>query len=75
LRVLDLFPARRGLVSSCQSATQSGMNAITASMLAPLVWGSTLSLALAMAGFLLLGMVAFAFRTVRWPISGSADKR
>lgn len=63
LRVLDLFPARRGLVSSCQSATQSGMNAITASMLAPLVWGSTLSLALAMAGFLLLGMAAFAFRT------------
>ena len=63
LRVLDLFPARRGLVSSCQSATQSGVNAITASVLAPLVWDSTLSLALAMAGFLLLGMAAFAFRT------------
>lgn len=62
LRVLDLFPARRGLVSSCQSATQTGMNAVTASVLAPLFWDSTLTLALAMAGFLLLGLAAFALR-------------
>jgi DHA1 family bicyclomycin/chloramphenicol resistance-like MFS transporter len=63
LRVLDLFPARRGLVSSCQSATQTGMNAVTASVLAPLFWDSTLNLALAMTGFLLLGLAAFALRT------------
>ncbi len=62
LRVLDLFPARRGLVSSCQGATHTGINAVTASVLAPLLWDSTLSLALAMTGFLLLGLAAFAFR-------------
>jgi DHA1 family bicyclomycin/chloramphenicol resistance-like MFS transporter len=62
LRVLDLFPQRRGLVSSCQGVTQTGVNALTASLLAPLAWGSTLTLALAMAGFLLLGLVAFAAR-------------
>ena len=62
LRILDLFPARRGLVSSCQSATQTGINAVTASILAPLLWDSTLTLALAMVGFLLLGLAAFGLR-------------
>lgn len=75
LRVLDLFPTRRGLVSSCQSATQTGLNAVTASVLAPLFWDSTLSLALAMTGFLLLGLGAFALRAVGSPTSGSADTR
>jgi DHA1 family bicyclomycin/chloramphenicol resistance-like MFS transporter len=62
LRVLDLFPERRGLVSSCQGVMQTGVNALTASLLAPLAWGSTLNLALAMAGFLALGAIAFALR-------------
>jgi len=62
LRVLDLFPERRGLVSSCQGAVHTGVNAVTASVLAPLAWGSTLGLALAMAGFLILGLAAFALR-------------
>jgi DHA1 family bicyclomycin/chloramphenicol resistance-like MFS transporter len=62
LRILDLFPERRGLVSSCQGVTQTGINAITASLLAPLFWGSTLTLALAMVVFLALGGLAFSQR-------------
>ncbi len=62
IRILDLFPQRRGLISSCQGVTQTGINALTASLLAPLAWGSTLTLALAMAGFLLLGFAAFVLR-------------
>jgi MFS transporter, DHA1 family, multidrug resistance protein len=54
LLVLDLFPEKRGLVSSCQSAMQTGVNAVTASTLAPLAWGSTLDLSLAMVVFLAL---------------------
>jgi DHA1 family bicyclomycin/chloramphenicol resistance-like MFS transporter len=62
LRILDLFPERRGLISSCQGATQTGMNAVTASVLAPLFWDSTLKLAMAMMIFMSLGLAAFALR-------------
>jgi MFS transporter, DHA1 family, multidrug resistance protein len=62
LRILDLFPERRGLVSSCQGVTQTGINAVTAALLAPLFWDSTLTLALAMVVFLVLGGLAFAQR-------------
>jgi len=65
IRVLDLFPQRRGLISSCQGVTQTGVNAVTASVLAPLAWGSTLNLSLVMAFFLLLGAAAFALRPRR----------
>lgn len=64
LRVLDLFPERRGLVSSCQGASQTGVNTVTAALLAPLFWDSTLTMALAMAAFLALGVAAFAFRRI-----------
>jgi DHA1 family bicyclomycin/chloramphenicol resistance-like MFS transporter len=59
LSIMDLFPERRGLASSCQGATHTGMNAVVASVAAPLFWGSTFSLAVAMALFLVLGFVAF----------------
>lgn len=62
IRILDLFPQRRGLISSCQGVTQTGINAVTASVLAPLAWGSTLALAMAMAFFLAVGLGAFALR-------------
>lgn len=64
LRVLDLFPERRGLVSSCQGASQTGINTVTASLLAPLIWDSTLGLALAMSVFLVLGLLAFTLRRI-----------
>jgi DHA1 family bicyclomycin/chloramphenicol resistance-like MFS transporter len=60
LLVLDLFPDKRGLVSSCQSVMQTGINALTASMLAPLAWGSTVDLSVAMVVFLALSGTALA---------------
>jgi MFS transporter, DHA1 family, multidrug resistance protein len=69
LRVLDLFPERRGLVSSCQGSTQTAINTVTAALLAPLFWDSTLTLALAMLVFLLLGLTAFALRQQSLPVS------
>lgn len=59
LLALDLFPDRRGLASSCQSFVQVGTNALTAGLVAPLMWGSPLSLAFAMALFVLGGLALF----------------
>jgi DHA1 family bicyclomycin/chloramphenicol resistance-like MFS transporter len=58
LFALDNFPAQRGLAASCQTFLQAGFNGIVAAVIAPLVWGSTLSLALAMAAFVSLGALS-----------------
>ncbi|MGE5493665.1 MAG: Bcr/CflA family drug resistance efflux transporter, partial [Actinomycetota bacterium] len=50
LLALDRFPERRGMASSCQSFIQTGINALYASLLVPLLWGSVLTLAFGMAG-------------------------
>ena len=50
---LDLFPKQRGLAASCQSFIQSSCNAVV-SVLAVLVWGTTLSLAVTQLAFLAL---------------------
>ena len=60
IKALDLFPDNRGLASSCQAAVLNGTSTISAALLAPLLWGSTLTLACGMAGFLLLGLASFA---------------
>ena len=52
---LDPFPAQRGLAASCQTFFQSGFNGITAALIAPALWGSTLTLSLGMAGLMLIG--------------------
>lgn len=62
LIALDQFPARRGLASSCQSFLQVGMNAVTAGTLAPVLWGSPLTLAAGTSGFLALGLASY----LRW---------
>lgn len=59
LLALDLYPERRGLASSCQGVVQTGTSAFTAAILAPLLWATPLTLALGMAGFLVLGLIAF----------------
>jgi MFS transporter, DHA1 family, multidrug resistance protein len=59
LMALDLFPAQRGLASSCQSFVQTTGNALTAALVAPLVWASTLTLAVGEGIVLALGWVAF----------------
>lgn len=50
MRALDCVPARRGMGSSVQIFVQTGFNAVIAAVLAPLAWGSLLSLAMAAAG-------------------------
>lgn len=60
LLAVDLFPTRRGLVSSCQSFIQSSTNSLAAGTLAPLLWHSPLSLAWGMIGFLTLGGLCFS---------------
>jgi DHA1 family bicyclomycin/chloramphenicol resistance-like MFS transporter len=59
LLALDLFPARRGLASSCQSFVQTTGNALTTAVVAPLVWASTLTLAVGEAVLLAVGLVTY----------------
>lgn len=59
LLALDHFPARRGMVSSCQSFLQVGLNALTAGVIAPALWGSVLGLATGMSAFLALSLLVF----------------
>ena len=66
LLALDPFPEQRGLAASCQTFFQSGANSIAAGLIVPLLWGSTLTLSLGMAGLLSLGgLGAFAHRKWR----------
>lgn len=55
---LDPFPQQRGLAASCQMFLQSGFNGLLAGVLAPLLWGSTLTLACGMGGMMLFGATA-----------------
>lgn len=55
LLALDPFANERGLAASCQTFLQSGTNGLVAGLVVPLLWGSTQTLALGMAGFSLLG--------------------
>ncbi|MHB1372776.1 MAG: multidrug effflux MFS transporter [Thauera sp.] len=63
LLALELFPVRRGMASSCLSFMQIGLNALTAGLTAPLLWGSTLSLASGMAMFAAAGLLAWLLWT------------
>ncbi|HZH08080.1 MAG TPA: multidrug effflux MFS transporter [Lautropia sp.] len=60
VRLLDLAPDRMGMASSCQAFVQSVGNALSAAVLAPLLWGSTLRMALGMAILLGLGALLYA---------------
>ena len=55
LLALDPFPLQRGLAASCQLFVQASFNGFVAGILAPLLWGSTLTLALGMSVLVLLG--------------------
>lgn len=55
LLALDLFPEQRGLAASCQFFLQSAANALIAGILAPILWKTAFTLALGMAGLVLLG--------------------
>lgn len=58
LFALDPFPAQRGLAASCQTFFQSGFNGLTAALIAPALWSSTLTLSFGMAGLMLCGGTA-----------------
>jgi DHA1 family bicyclomycin/chloramphenicol resistance-like MFS transporter len=58
LEALDLFPRQRGLASSCQSCVQSAGGSLNAALLAPLIWGTAFTLALAQLGLLVLAVAA-----------------
>ncbi|HZX33024.1 MAG TPA: multidrug effflux MFS transporter [Rhodocyclaceae bacterium] len=60
LLALDRFPERRGMAASCQSFIQTGVNALYASLLVPLLWGSVLTLAQGMAGLAILAAAGAA---------------
>jgi DHA1 family bicyclomycin/chloramphenicol resistance-like MFS transporter len=60
IMVLDLYPERRGMASSLQSAIASAANAVVAGALVPLVMHSLQGLALMSAGFLAIGLLAWA---------------
>jgi DHA1 family bicyclomycin/chloramphenicol resistance-like MFS transporter len=55
---LDPFATERGLAASCQTFLQSGTNGLVAGLVVPLLWSSTQTLALGMAGFLVVGALA-----------------
>lgn len=57
LLVLDLFPAIRGTVASCQSFVQTILGAIVAGMIAPVVSQSVLTLAAGQLAFAVIGLV------------------
>jgi len=63
IMVLDLAPERRGLASSLQAVVGSVANGFVAGLLAPLVMNSTRSLALASAGLMSIGLVAWIIYT------------
>lgn len=64
---LDPFPQQRGLAASCQMFLQSGFNGLLAGVLAPLLWGSTLTLACGMGGMMFLGATAAWLHSRRPP--------
>ena len=57
LLALDPFPQQRGLAASCQMFLQSSGNSLVAGALAPLLWGSTRTLAFGMGALMLLGSI------------------
>ena len=71
LLALDLFPEKRGLASSCQGVVQTSTSALTAAVLAPLLWSTPLLLAWGMAGFLGLGLIAFLIALWRYDAAAS----
>ncbi|RTL55745.1 MAG: Bcr/CflA family efflux MFS transporter [Rhodocyclaceae bacterium] len=59
LMALDMFPARRGMASSCQSFIVTLGMGLTAGVAAPLLWDSTLHLAGGMAIYCCLGLAFY----------------
>jgi len=59
LLVLDLFPTARGMASSLQAFLMLAFNALLAGVLAPMLAGTAMHLALASAGIYACGLIAW----------------
>jgi DHA1 family bicyclomycin/chloramphenicol resistance-like MFS transporter len=59
LMVLDQVPERRGMASSVQASVGSLANGLVAGVIAPLVMHSTVALALASTGMMVIGILAW----------------
>lgn len=70
LLLLDLYPERRGMASSLQACIGAVSNGFVAGALAPLVMHSTVGLAAASLGLLLVGLLAWLYLRRRWPATG-----
>lgn len=70
LLLLDLHPERRGMASSLQACIGAVANGLVAGVLAPLVMHSTIGLAAASLGLLMVGLVAWLYVHRRWPALG-----
>ena len=70
LLALDIHPERRGMASSMQAFIGSAANGLVAGVIAPLVMGSTLLLALTSLLMMSLGLVAWIWLHHRWPEIG-----
>ncbi|MEO8418187.1 MAG: multidrug effflux MFS transporter [Methylophilaceae bacterium] len=57
IAALDRLPRLRGTAASAQAFMQMLLATVSAGLLIPLIWHSTLGLALGMAGYLLLGWI------------------
>jgi MFS transporter, DHA1 family, multidrug resistance protein len=69
---LDIFPRQRGLASSCQGFMQSGGNALTTAVLAPMLWRSALTLAAGQVAILTIGIASFVLYSYLQRSCGSA---
>jgi DHA1 family bicyclomycin/chloramphenicol resistance-like MFS transporter len=57
IAALDRHPKIRGTAASGQAFMQMFLSSVSSGLIAPLVWDSTLGLAMAMAGYALLGWI------------------
>jgi DHA1 family bicyclomycin/chloramphenicol resistance-like MFS transporter len=67
MMVMDLYPAQRGLMSSCQGFTHVMVSALTAGIIAPLVADTVQHLALASAAFFGAGLLLWVLYNVYHP--------
>ncbi|MFN5445932.1 MAG: multidrug effflux MFS transporter [bacterium] len=70
LLILDLFPAIRGTVASCQSFTMTMLSAVVAGLLAPMLSDSVLNLAIGQMVLVLAGFALWRLVLLIQPSSG-----